>query len=102
MNLYSFLLIIIALLMVVGVYLLERRERRELNNRFMAKDYKEYNYYEKKFDRDVEEEENIRVEARKEREDFRKHATLEEELKAVQGKEGIDLKHYAEDFSEEE
>ena len=67
MNLYEFLLIVIILLMMVGFYLLERRERRELNNRLMAKDFKEYKYYEKKFDKDIKEDEKIHDEARTER-----------------------------------
>ena len=80
MNLYEFLLVAIALLIAVGVYLLERRERREILNRFMAKDYKEYNYYDTKFKKDVKEEEEINIEARKEREDFREDIKKDKDL----------------------
>lgn len=67
MGLYEFLLIVIILAMMIGFYLLERRERRELMNRLMAKDFKEYKYYDKKFDKDIKEEEKIHDEARTER-----------------------------------
>lgn len=72
MNLYEFLLVVIALLIAIGVYFLERRERQELLNRIMAKDLKEYNYYEKKFKKDITEETKIEAEARQERDAFRK------------------------------
>jgi len=67
MGLYEFLLIVIILVMMIGFYLLERRERRELNNRLMARDFKEFKYYEKKFDKDIKEDEKIHAEARTER-----------------------------------
>ena len=71
MNLYNFLLVVIAMLIAVGVYLLERKERRELLNRIMAKDLKEYSYYDRKFKKDIIEETKIEDEARQERTDFR-------------------------------
>ena len=71
MNLYEFLLVALALLIAVGVYFLERQERKELLNRFMAKDLKEYSYYDRKFKKDIVEETKIEEEARKERDDFR-------------------------------
>lgn len=80
MNLYEFLLIALAMLIAVGVYFLERRERREILNRFMAKDYKEYNYYDAKFKKDIKEEEEINIEARKEREDFREDIKKDKDL----------------------
>jgi len=67
MSLYEFILIVIILAMMIGFYLLERRERRELMNRLMSKDFKEYKYFEKKFDNDVEEDKKIHDEARTER-----------------------------------
>jgi hypothetical protein len=91
MNLYEFLLVVIAFLIAVGVYLVERKERRELLNRIMAKDLKEYSYYDKKFKKDIIEEKKIEDEARKEREDFRK------DIK----KEGISPTDF-EDIEEEE
>jgi hypothetical protein len=72
MNLYDFLLVAFAMAIAVGVYLLERKERQEILNRFMAKDLKEYNYYDKKFKQDIVEEKKIENEARLERDDFRK------------------------------
>lgn len=72
MNLYDFLLVVIAMLIAAGVYILERRERQEILNRFMAKDLKEYNYYDMKFKKDITEETKIEDEARKERDVFRK------------------------------
>ena len=71
MNIYEFLLVVIAFLIAVGVYLIERKERRELLNRIMAKDLKEYSYYDRKFKKDIVEETKIEKEARQEREDFR-------------------------------
>jgi len=71
MNIYEFLLVVIAFLIAVGVYLIERKERRELLNRIMAKDLKEYSYYDRKFKKDVIEQTKIEEEARQEREDFR-------------------------------
>lgn len=81
MNLYNFLLVVIAMLIAVGVYLLERKERREILNRFMAKDLKEYSYYDKKFKKDIVEETKIEDEARQERDDFRKD--IKEEKDAI-------------------
>jgi len=72
MNIYEFLLVVIVILIAVGVYLIERKERRELLNRIMAKDLKEYSYYDRKFKKDIVEETKIEDEARQEREDFRK------------------------------
>ncbi len=69
MGLYEFLLIIIVLGMIIGFYLLERKEREKLNNRLMAKDFKEYKYFDKKFDKDIKEDEKIHDEARTEREE---------------------------------
>ena len=87
MNLYEFLLVVIAFLIAVGIYLIERKERRELLNRIMAKDLKEYNYYDKKFKQDIVEEKKIEDEARQEREDFRedikKDAISSEEFEDV-------------------
>ena len=88
MNLYEFLLVALALLIAVGVYFLERQERKELLNRFMAKDLKEYSYYDRKFKKDIVEETKIEEEARKERDDFR------------EGQKGIDRKEF-EDVPEE-
>lgn len=71
MNIYEFLLVVIAFSIAVGVYLIERRERRELLNRIMAKDLKEYSYYDRKFKKDIIEETKIEKEARQERDEFR-------------------------------
>ena len=94
MNLYAFLLVLFAMLIAVGVYLLERKERQEILNRFMAKDLKEYNYYDKKFKKDIVEETKIESEARQERDDFRK------DIK--EGKEGITPDSFVEVPEEEE
>lgn len=89
MNLYNFLLVVIAMLIAVGVYLLERKERREILNRFMAKDLKEYSYYDKKFKKDIVEETKIEDEARQERDDFRKDT--KEEKDAITSEEFEDV-----------
>lgn len=89
MNLYNFLLVVIAMLIAVGVYLLERKERREILNRFMAKDLKEYSYYDKKFKKDIVEETKIETEARQERDDFRKDT--KEEKDAITSEEFEDV-----------
>jgi len=104
MNIYEFLLIAIALLLAAGVYLLERRERRELLNRFMAKDYKEYNYYEGEHKKDVKEKVKISKEARDERDVFREKQKMEEEIAEIQGgkKDEPKLIDFEEDFKEEE
>jgi hypothetical protein len=57
----------------------------------MAKDLKEYSYYDKKFKKDIIEEKKIEDEARKERDDFRKGMK----------KEGISPTEF-EDIDEEE
>ena len=93
MNLYSFLLVAIAMLIAVGVYLLERKERQEILNRFMAKNLKEYSYYDKKFKKDIVEETKIEDEARQERDDFRKDIKKD--------KDAIDKEEF-EDVPEEE
>lgn len=93
MNIYEFLLVVIAFLIAVGVYLIERKERRELLNRIMAKDLKEYSYYDRKFKKDIIEETKIENEARQERDDFR------EDIKAE--KDGITPNQF-EDVPEEE
>lgn len=41
-----------------------RRERTKLLNRIMARDYKEFEYFDKKFKSDVDEEVNLRKETR--------------------------------------
>jgi len=94
MNIYEFLLVAFALLIAVGVYLLERQERRELLNRFMAKDFKEYSYYDKKFKKDITEETKIEDEARKERDDFR------ERQKGISPKEFEDVPEEPEEEEE--
>ena len=89
MNIYTFLLVVIAMLIAVGVYLIERKERRELLNRIMAKDLKEYSYYDKKFKKDIVEETKIEDEARQERDDFRKD--VKEEKDKISSKEFEDV-----------
>jgi len=95
MNIYEFLLVVIAFLIAVGVYLIERKERRELLNRIMAKDLKEYSYYDRKFKKDVIEQTKIEEEARQERTDFR------EDIKEEKKREGIDPDQF-EDVPDEE
>jgi len=76
---------------------LHYKEREKLLNRLMAKDYREYQYYEREHERDLEEKGLINQEARQEREDFRREQTLEEEIRQVQEK-GTDIK--LEDFED--
>jgi cell division protein FtsL len=97
-----FLLFVAILVIEVFFRFLNRRDTKELLNRIMAKDYKEYEYFEKKYEKDVKEEENIREEARKEREDFRKSEAIEEELKRAEGGKEISLLDFEEEISEEE
>ena len=86
MNIYLFVVIIVAPVIIAEIifrFLHFRREERLLN-RLMAKDYKEYRYYEKEHIKDVEEKESIRDEARDERDEFRKETKLDEEIKRAE------------------
>lgn len=106
-SLFFGFLVLMALMFSVDVIFrfLHYKERRELLNRLMAKDFKEYQYYEKEHEKDIEEKEAINEEARHEREDFRDKQSLEDEIKAIQEK-GTDIKvedfEDAEEFEEEE
>lgn len=104
MDLRVFLLFVAIIAVEVIFRFLYRRDYRQdmkqLLNRIMAKDYKEYNYYEKKFDKDVEEEENIRDEAREERENLRKSQAIEEELNGINRGKISDLPGFEEEDEE--
>jgi dipeptidase len=56
---------------LIGVIVLQEAafwfERRKLLNRIMATDYEQFEYYDKKFSKDIKEVEKIRDEAREER-----------------------------------
>ena len=102
MNLYVFLLCVVTFMLLAIFLFLTRRDHRkditQLLNRLMARDYKEYQYYERKFDKDIKEEESIRDEARKERAGVRKRGlgALEKELENVKTEES-DLPGFEED-----
>jgi len=101
MNIYLFVVIIVAPVIIAEIifrFLHYRREERLLN-RLMAKDYREYRYYEKEHTKDVEEKEAIRDEAREERDEFRKETKLDEEIKRA-GEQDADAPKI-EDFEEE-
>ena len=101
MNIYLFVVIIVAPVIIAEIifrFLHYRREERLLN-RLMAKDYKEYQYYQKEHKKDVVEKEAIREEARDERDDFRKTQKLEDEIKDAE-KQIADVPQ-REDFEEE-
>jgi len=106
MNIYLFVVIIVAPVIIAEIifrFLHFRREERLLN-RLMAKDYKEYRYYEKEHIKDVEEKESIRDEARDERDEFRKETKLDEEIKRAE-KQIADVpqrKDFEEEWEKEE
>jgi len=56
-----------------------RVERTKLLNRLMAKDYKEFKYYENKWKGDLKEIEKVREENREERKEVKKEAAEEDE-----------------------
>lgn len=106
-SLFFGFLVLIALIFIVDVVFrfLHYKEREKLLNRLMAKDYKEYQYFEREHEKDVEEKEAINVEARKEREDFREKQSLEDEIKHLQGERSTEIRledfEDAEEFTEE-
>jgi len=73
-------IVIAALALYVISEVFHRRERGKLLNRLMAKDYKEFKYYEDKWKGDLKEIATVREETREE---------LKEELKTAK-KEGED------------
>ncbi len=97
MVLLSF--IIIGVLILWSIYQDIKFEKREktLLNRLMAKDYKEYNYFETGYRRDIAESEKIRAELRKKREQAGKY-----EEEAVSKKSSTSLSEFEEDWRDEE
>ncbi len=80
---------------------LHYRREEKLLNRLMARDYKEYQYFEREHEKDIEEKEAIRDEAREERDDFREEQKLEEEIKRAQEKTPpYKMEDFEEDFEE--
>jgi len=67
-------IIIAVLVLYVVNEVFHRRERGQLLNRLMAKDYKEFRYYQEKWPGDLKEIEKVRDETREE---------LKEELKTA-------------------
>jgi len=72
--------IVIALIVLYVVSeAFNRVERTKLLNRLMAKDYKEFKYYENKWKGDLKEIEKVREENREERKEVKKEAAEEDE-----------------------
>jgi len=61
---YLFIAFMALLAWHVTEHLLDRKERRELLNRVMSKNYQEFEYYDKKYPTDIKEMEELRDEAR--------------------------------------
>lgn len=94
---------IIILVMIGGYAISEvfhRRERKDLLNRIMSRNFEEYQYYDKKYTRDLKEVDTLRK-------DIRKEQRIEAELpaeKLVEEKEAYEkfTKGLEEDWSEDE
>jgi len=102
MNLFSFILILILIGVDAAFRLLEKKERQEFLNRFMARDYRQFQYFQGEYKKDLKEKEAIREEAREERDDFRKNTRLDEEIKEIEkGEPKIKVEDFEEDWPEE-
>lgn len=71
MHLSYFILLALGLGAVVFVQWLGYKERKSLLDRIMANSYKEYSYYDKQFNKELNELGAIRGEARRDRETLR-------------------------------
>jgi len=97
MEFLSYGMPIVAL--VVGYLVSElshRRTEATLLNRIMAKNYQEFEYYEKKYDKDLKELDHLRDESR----DERKNEAMEEPVFSEMG--NTNLSGFEEDWEEEE
>lgn len=59
------------------------RERTQLLNRLMSRDYAQFQYYETKFKKDVAEVEAVREEAREERKEEKKEGAEEDDTDSL-------------------